>query len=374
MYRIVEKTSLNPTVTKMVVEAPLIAKKALPGQFVILRAGADSERIPLTVADYDREKGTVTVIFQVVGAGTMELNALEEGASLHDFVGPLGKASELDGLKKVCVVGGGVGCAIALPVAKALHERGAQVHSVDFVGPLGKASELDGLKKVCVVGGGVGCAIALPVAKALHERGAQVHSVVGFRNRDLVILEEEFRACSDKFVLMSDDGSAGEKGLVTTALEALIQAGEQYDEVIAIGPLVMMKFVVAVTKKYNVKTVVSMNPVMIDLEALIQAGEQYDEVIAIGPLVMMKFVVAVTKKYNVKTVVSMNPVMIDGTGMCGGCRLTVGGKTKFACVDGPEFDGFEVDFDEAIHRGAMYKDFEAHAREEACNLLNQEVR
>ena len=280
MYRIVEKTSLNPTVTKMVVEAPLIAKKALPGQFVILRAGADSERIPLTVADYDREKGTVTVIFQVVGAGTMELNALEEGASLHDFVGPLGKASELDGLKKVCVVGGGVGCAIALPVAKALHER-----------------------------------------------GAQVHSVVGFRNRDLVILEEEFRACSDKFVLMSDDGSAGEKGLVTTALEALIQA-----------------------------------------------GEQYDEVIAIGPLVMMKFVVAVTKKYNVKTVVSMNPVMIDGTGMCGGCRLTVGGKTKFACVDGPEFDGFEVDFDEAIHRGAMYKDFEAHAREEACNLLNQEVR
>ncbi|WP_297717561.1 sulfide/dihydroorotate dehydrogenase-like FAD/NAD-binding protein [Intestinimonas sp.] len=280
MYRIVEKTSLNPTVTKMVVEAPLIARKALPGQFVILRAGADSERIPLTVADYDREKGTVTVIFQVVGAGTMELNALEEGASLHDFVGPLGKASELDGLKKVCVVGGGVGCAIALPVAKALHER-----------------------------------------------GAQVHSVVGFRNRDLVILEEEFRACSDKFVLMSDDGSAGEKGLVTTALEALIQA-----------------------------------------------GEQYDEVIAIGPLVMMKFVVAVTKKYNVKTVVSMNPVMIDGTGMCGGCRLTVGGKTKFACVDGPEFDGFEVDFDEAIHRGAMYKDFEAHAREEACNLLNQEVR
>ena len=280
MYRIVEKTSLNPTVTKMVVEAPLIARKALPGQFVILRAGADSERIPLTVADYDREKGTVTIIFQVVGAGTMELNALEEGASLHDFVGPLGKASELDGLKKVCVVGGGVGCAIALPVAKALHER-----------------------------------------------GAQVHSVVGFRNRDLVILEEEFRACSDKFVLMSDDGSAGEKGLVTTALEALIQA-----------------------------------------------GEQYDEVIAIGPLVMMKFVVAVTKKYNVKTVVSMNPVMIDGTGMCGGCRLTVGGKTKFACVDGPEFDGFEVDFDEAIHRGAMYKDFEAHAREEACNLLNQEVR
>ena len=280
MYRIVEKTPLNPTVTKMVVEAPLIAKKALPGQFVILRAGADSERIPLTVADYDREKGTVTVIFQVVGAGTMELNALKEGGFLHDFVGPLGRASELDGLKKVCVVGGGVGCAIALPVAKSLHEK-----------------------------------------------GAEVHSVVGFRTQDLVILEDEFRACSDKFVLMSDDGSCGRKGLVTAALEELIQA-----------------------------------------------GEQYDEVIAIGPLVMMKFVVAVTKKYNVKTVVSMNPIMIDGTGMCGGCRLTVGGKTKFACVDGPEFDGFEVDFDEAIHRGAMYRDFEAHAREEACNLLNQEVR
>ena len=280
MYRIVEKTSLNPTVTKMVVEAPLVARKALPGQFVILRAGEDSERIPLTVAEYDRAGGTVTVIFQVVGAGTMELNALKEGESLHDFVGPLGRASELDGLKKVCVVGGGVGCAIALPVAKALHEK-----------------------------------------------GTEVHSVVGFRNQDLVILEDEFKACSDKFVLMSDDGSRGRKGLVTAALEELIQS-----------------------------------------------GEQYDEVIAIGPLVMMKFVVAVTKKYNVKTVVSMNPIMIDGTGMCGGCRLTVGGKTKFACVDGPEFDGFEVDFDEAIHRGAMYKDFEGHAREAACHLLNQEVR
>ena len=280
MYRIVEKTPLNTTVTKMVVEAPLIAKKALPGQFVILRACADSERIPLTVADYDREKGTVTVIFQIVGAGTMELDALKEGESIHDFVGPLGRASQLDGLKKVCVVGGGVGCAIALPVAKALHEK-----------------------------------------------GTEVHSVVGFRNQDLVILKDEFRACSDKFVLMSDDGSCGRKGLVTAALEELIAS-----------------------------------------------GEQYDEVIAIGPLVMMKFVVAVTKKYNVKTVVSMNPIMIDGTGMCGGCRLTVGGKTKFACVDGPEFDGFEVDFDEAIHRGAMYKDFEVHAREEACNLLNQEVR
>ena len=279
MYRIVEKTPLNPTVTKMVVEAPLIAKKALPGQFVILRAGADSERIPLTVADYDREKGTVTVIFQVVGAGTMELNALKEGGFLHDFVGPLGRASELDGLKKVCVVGGGVGCAIALPVAKALHEK-----------------------------------------------GAEVHSVVGFRTQDLVILEDEFRACSDKFVLMSDDGSCGRKGLVTAALEELIAA-----------------------------------------------GEGYDEVIAIGPLVMMKFVSLVTRKYNVKTIVSMNPIMIDGTGMCGGCRLTVGGKLKFACVDGPDFDGDLVDFDEAMARGSMYRPFEKHAREEACHLFQMEV-
>lgn len=280
MYRIVKKVPLNSTVTKMVVQAPLIAKKALPGQFVILRAGADSERIPLTVADYDRQGGTVTVIFQVVGAGTMELNHLKEGDSLHDFVGPLGRASELDGLRKVCVVGGGVGCAIALPVAKALHEK-----------------------------------------------GTEVHSVVGFRTRELVILEEDFRACSDKFVLMSDDGSCGRKGLVTAALEELIQA-----------------------------------------------GETYDEIIAIGPLVMMKFVTAVAKTYGVKIVVSMNPIMIDGTGMCGGCRLTVGGQTKFACVDGPEFDGFEVDFDEAIHRGAMYRDFEQHAREAACNLFRQEAR
>lgn len=280
MYRIVKKVPLNSTVTKMVVQAPLIAKKALPGQFVILRAGADSERIPLTVADYDRQGGTVTVIFQVVGAGTMELNRLKEGDSLHDFVGPLGRASELDGLRKVCVVGGGVGCAIALPVAKALHEK-----------------------------------------------GAEVHSLVGFRTRELVILEEDFRACSDKFVLMSDDGSCGRKGLVTAALEELIQA-----------------------------------------------GETYDEIIAIGPLVMMKFVTAVAKTYGVKTVVSMNSIMIDGTGMCGGCRLTVGGQTKFACVDGPEFDGFEVDFDEAIHRGAMYRDFEQHAREAACNLFRQEAR
>ena len=280
MFKIVEKTSLNPTVTRIAVEAPLIARKAQPGQFIILRPGENSERIPLTVAGTDKEKGTVSVIFQIVGGGTMELNALNEGDCLHDFVGPLGRASELDGLKKVCVVGGGVGCAIALPVARALHEK-----------------------------------------------GAEVHSVVGFRNKDLVILEEEFTACSDKLVLMTDDGSYGEQGLVTNALEQLILS-----------------------------------------------GEEYDEVIAIGPLVMMKFVTAVTKKYDIKTVVSMNPVMIDGTGMCGGCRLTVDGKTKFACVDGPEFDGFEVDFDEAIKRSSMYKEPEAHAREEACNLLNQEVK
>jgi len=280
MFKIIEKNILNPTVTRIAVEAPLIARKALPGQFVILRAGENSERIPLTVAGTDREKGTVSVIFQIVGGGTMELNALNECDCLHDFVGPLGRASELDGLKKVCVVGGGVGCAIALPVAQALHEK-----------------------------------------------GAVVHSVVGFRNKDLVILEDEFSACSDKLVLMTDDGSYGEKGLVTNALEQLILS-----------------------------------------------GEEYDEVITIGPLVMMKFVTAVTRKYNIKTVVSMNPVMIDGTGMCGGCRLTVGGKTKFACVDGPEFDGFEVDFDEAIKRGSMYKEFESHAREEACNLFQQEVK
>lgn len=279
MYKIVEKTPLNPTVTKMVIEAPLVAKKAQAGQFIIVRAKDDSERIPLTVADYDREAGTVTIIFQIVGGGTMELNTLNAGESVHDFVGPLGKPSHLDGLKKVAVVGGGVGCAIAYPTAKRLHEL-----------------------------------------------GAEVHSIVGFRNKDLVILEKEFEAVSNKMVLMTDDGSYGQKGLVTNALESLIQE-----------------------------------------------GNQYDEVIAIGPLIMMKFVAQLTKKYNIKTTVSMNPIMIDGTGMCGGCRLTVGGETKFACVDGPDFDGHLVDFDEAMHRGTMYKDFEAHAREASCNLLNKEV-
>ena len=279
MFTIVERSELNPTVTKLVVKAPLIAKKAQPGQFVILRACADSERIPLTIADQDPAAGTVTVIFQVVGGGTMQLNSLSVGDALQDFVGPLGRPTELEGLKKVAVVGGGVGCAIAYPTAKKLHEL-----------------------------------------------GAEVHSVVGFRNKDLVILEKEFEAVSAQVVKMSDDGSWGEKGLVTNALEALINA-----------------------------------------------GNQYDEVIAIGPLVMMKFVCQLTKKYGIKTTVSMNPIMIDGTGMCGGCRLTVGGKTKFACVDGPDFDGHEVDFDEAMHRGTMYRDFEAHAREAECELLKKEV-
>ena len=279
MYKILEKKALNPTVTKMVIEAPLVAKKAEPGQFIIFRASEDGERVPLTIADYDRERGTVTIIFQIVGGATMELNALNEGECL-----------------------------------------------TDFVGPLGTPSHVDGLKKVAVVGGGVGCAIAYPIAKKLHSLGAEVHAVVGFRSKDLVILEDEFKAVSEKLVMMTDDGSYGEKGLVTNALEALIKD-----------------------------------------------GNQYDEVIAIGPLIMMKFVCKLTKEYGIKTVVSMNPIMIDGTGMCGGCRLTVGGKTKFACVDGPDFDGHEVDFDEAMHRGGMYRDFEAHAREAECNLLKKEV-
>ena len=275
MYKILEKKALNPTVTKMVVDAPLVARKAQPGQFIIFRATEDGERIPLTIADYDREKGTVTIIFQIVGAGTMELNALNEGDCIADFVGPLGTPSHLEGLKKVAVVGGGVGCAIALPIAKELHDQG------------------------CVV-----------------------HSVVGFRNKDLLILEDEFNACSDELRIMTDDGSYGTKGVVTAALDELVAAGNQYDLVITIGPLIMMKFVV--------KT---------------------------------------CQKHGLKSVVSMNPIMIDGTGMCGGCRLTVGGQTKFACVDGPDFDGDLVDFDEAMARGTMYRPFEAHAREAACNLF-----
>ena len=275
MNKILRKQSLNPTVTLMEVDAPLVARKAEPGQFIILRVDEQGERIPLTVADYDREKGTITIIFQVVGASTEKLNHLNEGDFIHDFVGPLGRATHTEGLKKVAVVGGGVGCAIAYPVAKKLFQQ-----------------------------------------------GTEVHAIVGFRNKDLVILEDEFAAHSSKLVRMSDDGTWGEKGLVTDALRKLIES-----------------------------------------------GEQYDEVITIGPLPMMKFVCRLTKEFGVKTIASMNPIMIDGTGMCGGCRLTVGGKMRFACVDGPEFDGHEIDFDEAMARNAAYRDFERHAYEEACNLF-----
>lgn len=280
MYQILKKEVLNPTVTLMEIDAPMVARKAEPGQFIILRADEEGERIPLTIADYNREKGTITIIYQIVGATTEALNHLEEGDSLHDFVGPLGRATETEGKKKVAVVGGGVGCAIAYPVVKKFHEQ-----------------------------------------------GAEVHAIVGFRNKDLVILEDEFRANSSKLFLMSDDGSCGEKGLVTDALKRLIDA-----------------------------------------------GEKYDEVITIGPLIMMKFVSKLTKEYGIKTVASMNPVMVDGTGMCGGCRLSVGGKTKFACVDGPEFDAHEVDFDEAMERSTMYRPFERKAHEETCNLFRKEVR
>ena len=280
MYKILDKKALNPTVTQMTIEAPMVARKAEPGQFVILRTDKDGERIPLTVADFDRERGSVTIIFQIVGATTEKLNHLSVGEYIEDFVGPLGKATETEGLKKVAVIGGGVGCAIAYPVAKKLHDM-----------------------------------------------GCEVHSVVGFRTKDLVILEKEFRAVSDKFLLMSDDGSAGEKGLVTDALKKLIES-----------------------------------------------GEKYDQVITIGPLIMMKFVCKLTKEYGIKTVASMNPIMIDGTGMCGGCRLTVGGKIKFACVDGPEFDGHQINFDEAMSRSGMYKPFERHAHDETCNLFRMEVK
>ena len=280
MYTILKKEALNPTVTRMEIDAPLIAKKAKPGQFIILRAEADGERIPLTIAGYDREKGTVTIIFQIVGATTEKLNHLNEGDCLPDFVGPLGTPSHLDGLKKVCVIGGGVGCAIALPVAEELHRL-----------------------------------------------GAEVTSIVGFRSKDLVILEDEFKACSEHFTLMTDDGSRGKHGNVTAPLKKLLES-----------------------------------------------GERFDEVIAIGPLIMMKFVCLTTKEYDQKTIVSMNPIMVDGTGMCGGCRLTVGGKMKFACVDGPDFDGHEVDFDEAMSRARSYLDFERHAREETCALLNKQVQ
>ena len=280
MYKIVSKKTLNPTVTQMDIYAPLVAKKALPGQFIILRVDEDGERIPLTVAGYDREKGTVRIIFQIVGGSTERLNHKNEGDCIPDFVGPLGKPTHIDGLKKVCVVGGGVGCAIALPVARALKEA-----------------------------------------------GAEVTSIIGFRNKDLIILEDEFKAVSKDFYLMTDDGSCGCQGNVC-----------------------------------------------VPLKALLEKGETFDEVITIGPLIMMKFVCATTKEFGVKTIASMNPIMIDGTGMCGGCRLTVGGQMKFACVDGPEFDGHLIDFDEAMSRSRSYAEFEAHEREEACNLFKQEVK
>ncbi len=277
MYKIIKKRILNPTVTLMEIYAPDVARKAEPGQFIILRVDEFGERIPLTVADFDRENGTVTIIFQIVGATTEKLNHKNEGEFITDFVGPLGKATHTDSLKKVAVVGGGVGSAIAYPVAKKLY--------------------------------GLGC---------------DVTAITGFRNKNLVILEDEFKAASNKFILMTDDGSAGKKGLVTTALKELIDS-----------------------------------------------GETFDEVITIGPLVMMKFVCALTKEYGIKTVASMNPIMVDGTGMCGGCRLTVGGKTVFACVDGPEFDGHEIDFDEAIARSSTYAPFERKRHEETCNLFRE---
>lgn len=278
MFEIKEKRYLNPTVVYMAIDAPLIAKKAQPGQFVILRVSDTGERIPLTVADYDAAAGTVSIIFQVVGSTTEQLAHMQVGDTLHDFVGPLGKPTHTDGLHRVAVVGGGVGCAIAYPVAK-------------------KLSSL----------------------------GCEVHSIIGFREKDLVILEDEFRAVSRKTFLMTDDGSAGEKGLVTDALRRLLEG-----------------------------------------------GETYDEVITIGPLPMMKFVCLLTREFGVKTIASMNPIMIDGTGMCGGCRLSVGGKTVFACVDGPEFDGHEIDFDECMARSTMYAPFERERREETCRLFRED--
>ena len=281
MAKIITKRRLNPTVTLMEVSAPLIAKKALPGQFIILRVDEKGERIPLTIADYDQEKGTITIIFQKVGLTTELLDTMEEGDDI-----------------------------------------------LDFVGPLGRPTELEGVKRVAVIGGGVGCAIAYPQAKYLHEQGVAVDVIAGFRSKDIVILEEEFRSACDHLYLTTDDGSYGEKGLVTDRLKALIEAGNQYDAVIAIGPIIMMKFVC--------KT---------------------------------------TEPYGIKTLVSLNPIMIDGTGMCGGCRVSVGGQMKFACVDGPDFDGHQVDFDELMARNAAYKEREAQVRRDhACRLLNQEVQ
>ena len=279
MYKIIGKKNLNPTVTQMEIEAPLVTNKALPGQFIILRVNEEGERIPLTVAGVDKARGTVKIIFQIVGATTELLNRKNEGEYIQDFVGPLGVPTHTEGLKKVCIVGGGVGCAIAMPVAQALHEQ-----------------------------------------------GAEVTSIIGFRNKDLLILEDEFKACSDRLIVMTDDGSYARHGNVT-----------------------------------------------VPLKEMLEAGEAFDMIITIGPLIMMKFVTLTAKPFGVPVTVSMNPIMIDGTGMCGGCRLTLvqDGKrvTKFACVDGPDFNGYEVDFDEAMSRGRMYFEFERKAREETCNLL-----
>ncbi|MCH3966972.1 MAG: sulfide/dihydroorotate dehydrogenase-like FAD/NAD-binding protein [Bacilli bacterium] len=277
MFKILSKEVLNPTVTRMAIEAPFVAKKAKAGQFIILRTDKEGERIPLTVAGTDPVKGSVSIIFQVVGATTEKLNQKKAGDYLEDFVGPLGRPSEIEGLKNVAVIGGGAGCAIALPLAEALHKQ-----------------------------------------------GTRVTSIVGFRGKDLVILEKDFANCSDKFIKMSDDGTWGEKGLVTAALEREIKNGVKFDAVIAIGPLIMMKFVC--------KT---------------------------------------TQPYGIKTIVSMNPIMIDGTGMCGGCRIMVGGKMKFACVDGPDFNGFDIDWDSAMTRNAMYRPWERKKYEEACNLFKE---
>ena len=280
MYRIVRKEALKQTVILYEIEAPMVAKKAEPGQFIILRVDENGERIPITIHDYDREKGTVTIIVQTVGATTEKLSHKQQGEFIQDFVGPLGRPTETEGKKKVCVVGGGVGCAIAYPVLKKFHD----------------------------------C-------------GAEVHAVVGFKNKDVVILEDKFKSASDVMKLVTDDGSYGEKGLVTDALKQLIEEGNQYDEIFAIGPAIMMKFVS--------KT---------------------------------------TEPYGIPTTVSMSPIMVDGTGMCGGCRLTVGGETKFACVDGPDFDGHKVDWDESLKRGKMYFDWERHKHEEVCNLFKKEVQ
>jgi len=283
MYKIAAKKALNPTVTQMEIEAPLVARKAQPGQFIILRVDEDGERIPLTVAGTDPERGTVKIIFQIVGGTTEKLNHKEEGEFIQDFVGPLGVATHTEGIKKVCIVGGGVGCAIAMPVAQEFHRL-----------------------------------------------GAEVTSIIGFRNKDLLILEDEFRACSDRLIVMTDDGSYARHGNVT-----------------------------------------------VPLKEMLEAGETFDMIITIGPLIMMKFVVLTAKPFDIPVTVSMNPIMIDGTGMCGGCRLTLnrdGEKiTKFACVDGPDFNGYEVDFDEAMSRGRMYMDFERHAYEAACNLFKKEA-